>query len=614
MSVDAHHILVDSADRAFPALTTPSAYTVHFGSQDEGTPGEVFKDVVGVDIVHACLPRTHENVVAGMNTLRVAAFTAGRSVVLEAPESDARARSISDILRRLNDAFASVDIVATVHRFSDATRVVTARDVRPFFGGVRAAPASAQQRVARFVLSSKRAGGGAPFTLYAPEALGPLLTPGAASQVCASNTRGRVELPDLDVSHADGNDDTLADDPLLPLCPIYVSDELLVTVPPGVYVSDAHIILELLRGIGAAAAARALQSSDGVDTFPADDGGDADASNFIVDAAATQDNGWFFRSSSSSWSLCLSTAYTMYVALALVSGDTYGTHGSLLRQLGSDVAERNGGVHFFHQVAEGATSDGPTTPGGAGIVPVNGSVLAEADAAGGGGAGGISTFVLHLRPVDLLPIRFADIIIENVPRALQKCTSAASASRRSQGLVSARVGLVELHAMETSVKFGTAGDDARSAVMQSSYVVYTPSQDRRIKPDLGSSSNIVLRSLSIRIVDNFGMPYRTTRDHTMEIVISTRVVAKGDDVSKSVVFYNAAVDGESTRQDAHRTGEDDTRDKRPAASKSTLPFSYIGFGTAGVVAIALMMFAHRRWTKRGTGDHVPPSAAALGRA
>lgn len=570
-----HHVLVDSADR--PSSSSTSAYSVRFASHDDRT-GDVYKNVVGVDIVHACFPRAHENIVAGMNTLRVAAFTSARSVQIVGPQPTG---SVQAVLDALNDAFSSVDIVVTVHRFNHAERVVTSRDVVPFFGGARSRPASAPQRVARFVLKSRSS----PFTLYSTDPLGMLAAGTQSSRVCASDTQGRLELPDLDLRK---DDDATLDvgDPILPLAPVYVSDELVVSVPPGVYVSDAHMILELLVGIATAASARSPQSS-----FPVEEGGDPDASNFVADASVSQDNGWFFRSTSSAWSLCFSTSYAAYIALALVSGDTYGTHGSLLRQLGSDVATRNGGVHFFHRTSDDTGVN--SSIAGGGILPVNGTAVDDT-AASVGASGG--TFAMHLRPVDLLPIRFVDIILDDLPRTLRKATTASSASRRSEGLVSARVALVDNHIVETSVKNGTAGENARSAVSQSSYVVYAPSQDRILGPH-PDACGFTLNGLGVKIIDNYGMAYRTTRDHTIEIVITTTRDVRAIPTRKPEATHTPE------EEEEEEDGERDVvkGEKRWAQKSNTMPLISVGAGVIALAAAAFVVYNNHK--RRGVQTH-----------
>lgn len=122
-------------------------------------------------------------------------------------------------------------------------------------------------------------------------------------------------------------------------------------------------------------------------------------------------------------------------------------------------------------------------------------------------------FQLHFAPVDLIPIRYVDVVISNLPSAALTVSNVLT-----KHIAVARIDMTSDHGVNYVGNFDTLGNSqggtSTSGVRHRSYATYTAQF-----MDGSRSTPADYDHFDIKLVNNFGNPYVSHHDHTIELLV-----------------------------------------------------------------------------------------------
>ena len=145
-------------------------------------------------------------------------------------------------------------------------------------------------------------------------------------------------------------------------------------------------------------------------------------------------------------------------------------------------------------------------------------------------------FELRFGVINLIPRRYVNVIVEQIPRAGCKMTNNNTSN------VVCRIDLTSSHFLQYSTSTDVSGNGAREGTSNNAFTTFT----RRGPPDTSFFEPITLKGINIKLRDNLGLDYDNTIDHTLEL----RITRIGDATSP---FHAPIHDVSSLGPDGRRT-------------------------------------------------------------
>jgi hypothetical protein len=468
----AHHfktrqVLIDSAYRK-PTEST-SRYSVVFNS-NTGEEGELLKDVIGIDVVAASLPRVSENVLSGFNHCSLALVTANSgSTSTTATFADVHTYA-TDLVKGTPGVIATVSItpqaaghIAQITLNHAPTAPTTLCHVSttqiPYFSTETVSSTHTTATV-------------------------PTLTEHKEHFYC-------VRLPATSEPLQVAADGTLIT-PIVLAQPLDVRpvETHTLTLRPGFYASSQLMKQALLSAIDDLNPSSALMTASNLD------------SDLPTIAATSVDVGWGVGTTtydSTSWRLTFLSNEHAIDTTTTPHTTRYPYDAILLCRPATHSQAR----HNFDLLTQ------------LGVRTTNSIVAMDLDSSATTHSMSNSKrlFKLTMGGINMAPRRYVDVIIEQTPSAGRKYTNATNQ------MVNARIDLVERQVQDFD-RDAAANVNTTDGFTQVSAYVSMVASDTQIGQH-NAFLPITLKGLRVGLIDNLGLPYDVAgMDHTLELRVT----------------------------------------------------------------------------------------------